>query len=376
MTTPIDQLHALGQSIWYDNIERRLLNNGELAAVVGRGDIRGLTSNPSIFHNAIAKSSDYDTALLPLAKAGCNPEEIYEQLAMADIRAAADLLRPLFEQTRGGDGYVSLEVSPALAQDTARTLSEALRLFATVDRPNLMIKIPATKEGLPAIRQAIAAGLNVNVTLIFSLTRDGEVMDAYISGLEDRVVAGQSIAASASVASFFISRIDTKIDSRLDALAQNDPTQRERAQALKGKLAIASGRLAYQEFRKVFTSARFAVLEKQNARLQRPLWASTGTKNPAYSDTVYVDTLIGPNTVNTLPPQTLAAFKDHGVASVTIENDLEGARQAFAGVAALGISMDQVTQELEDEGVKTFMQAYEALLKSIAIKAQAAEVAH
>ncbi len=387
MSTPIKQLVSSGQSIWYDNIERRLLNNGELAAMVERGDIQGLTSNPTIFNNAIANSNDYDADLLPLAEAGKSPLEIFEALAVADIRAAADLLRPLYDETHGGDGYVSLEVNPTLAYEAEKTLSEAKRLWAWVDRPNLMIKIPATAAGLPAIRQAIAAGLNVNVTLIFSIERYEAVMDAYLSGLEDRASQGLPLAGIASVASFFVSRIDVNVDKQLTALeavqhgpsimlggsadggAQVKPVFRPvsaRVSALLGKTAIANAKLAYQAFKAVFGSDRFARLQAQGAQAQRPLWASTGTKNPAYPDTLYVDELVGANTVNTVPPATLDAFRDHGQAELKIESDLAGARRVFDELEALGISLTKVTQELEDEGVKAFAVSFESLLNTIA----------
>lgn len=368
----IETLHGLGQSIWYDNIERRLLENGELAALIARGEIRGLTSNPSIFHNAIARSTDYDAALTPMAWAGYTSGQIYEELVIEDIRTAADLLRPLYEQSRGGDGYVSLEVSPRLARDSRGTLEEALRLWGRVDRPNLMIKIPATKAGLPAVRRAIAAGLNINVTLIFSLTRYVQVMDAYLSGLEDRLAAGQAVDEIASVASFFVSRLDTKADQRLAEIVQQGGARAAQAKTLMGKLAIANSRLAYQEFRKAFESQRFLRLQERGARIQRPLWASTSTKNPAYPDTIYVDGLIGPNTINTVPPQTLRAFADHGKAMLTLEQGVDAARQAMADAEALGISMTQVTQELEMEGVKAFAQAFKELLKTIEKRRKAA----
>lgn len=359
MSTPIQKLVSLGQSIWYDNIERRLLNNGELAAMIERGDIQGLTSNPSIFNNAIAKSSDYDEALGPLAEAGKSATEIFEHLAVEDIRAATDLLRPLYDKTGGGDGYASLEVNPTLAYETETTLSEAKRLWAWVDRPNLMIKIPATEAGLPAIQQAIAAGLNVNVTLIFSIERYRAVMEAYLAGLEERVEQGLSIKNIASVASFFVSRIDTAVDSHLTALNS------DRAAALLGQTAIANARLAYQAFKEVFGSERFGQLRTYGARVQRPLWASTGTKNPAYSDTLYVDELIGPHTVNTMPPSTLDAFRDHGRAELRIEADLDQAQHLMAELESLGISLADVTQDLEDAGVKAFADAFASLLATI-----------
>jgi transaldolase / glucose-6-phosphate isomerase len=351
---PIQQLTALGQSLWYDNIQRRLLENGELKAMIERGDIRGVTSNPSIFHNAIAKSSDYDSALTPLALSGWKAEDIFWQLAIEDIRAACDLFQPLYTQTDGADGYVSLEVSPYLANETESTVAQAKHLWETVNRPNLMVKIPATKAGIPAIRQAIAAGINVNVTLIFSLDRYKEVMDAYMSGLEDRLLAGGDIEKVHSVASFFVSRVDSKIDPRLP---ENS--------TLRGKAAIANAKLAYELFRKVFGEIRFGKLQLGKANFQRPLWASTGTKNPAYADTIYVDELIGPATVNTVPPATLDAFRDHGKAAVTIMEGVDECRNQIAELEKLGISMAKVTEELEMEGVKAFADAFKALIQTI-----------
>lgn len=352
---PIPKLTSLGQSLWYDNIQRKLLENGELKAMIERGDIRGVTSNPTIFQNAIAKTTDYDAALIPLAWAGWDAERIFWQVAVEDIQEACDLFRPLYDETRGGDGYVSLEVSPFLANDTEGTQKQAKELWERVNRPNLMIKIPATKAGIPAIRTTIAAGINVNVTLIFSLDRYAAVMDAYLAGLEDRIAANESIEMVASVASFFVSRVDTKIDPRLP---EGSP--------LRGRAAIANAKLAYDAFESVFTSPRFATLKARfRARVQRPLWASTGTKNPAYSDTLYVDTLIGPDTVNTVPPATLDAFRDHGKASLTITRGLEEAQLFFAELKAAGISMGSVTQELEEEGVKAFDDAFKTLLQAI-----------
>lgn len=351
---PIPQTTALGQSLWYDNIQRRLLENGELAAMIERGDIRGVTSNPAIFHNAISKTNDYDSALQPLALSGWDTESIFWQLAIEDIQAACDLFRPLYEQTEATDGYVSLEVSPLLAHDTQGTVTQAARLWQAVARPNLMIKIPATKAGIPAIRQTIAAGINVNVTLIFAIERYREVMDAYLSGLEDRLLAGGDIGNVHSVASFFVSRVDSKIDPRLP---EDSP--------LRGEAAIANAKLAYEAFREEFASLRFRKLQFGKANFQRPLWASTSTKNPAYPDTIYVDNLIGPATVNTVPPATLEAFRDHGTARQTLTENLEAARAQLAELDSLGISMAQVTRELEEEGVRAFADAFNALLASL-----------
>lgn len=352
---PIQKLTSLKQSLWYDNIQRKLLETGELKAMIERGDIRGVTSNPTIFQNAIAKTNDYDSALTPLAWAGWDAEKIFWQLAVEDIQQACDLFRPLYDETKCGDGYVSLEVSPYLSNDTEGTIKQAKELWERVDRPNLMVKIPATKAGIPAIRATIAAGINVNVTLIFSLTRYAEVMEAYLAGLEDRVAKNQSIDTISSVASFFISRVDTKIDPRLP-----------KDSALAGKAAVANAKLAYHAFEEFFTSARFHQIKTRfRARIQRPLWASTGTKNPNYPDTLYVDSLIGPDTVNTVPPATLDAFRDHGNAGLTITRGFEESKEQIAQIEALGISMDQVTKELEEEGVKSFEDAFTTLIQTI-----------
>lgn len=362
------QLAELGQSLWYDNIERGMLRNGEMAGMVARGEIRGVTSNPTIFMNAITRTADYDEALGPLAAAGQSAEAIFWQLAVEDIQAAADLFRPLYGQTGGGDGFVSLEVNPSLAHDTAATLDQARSLWRRVDRPNLMIKIPATLEGIPAIAQAIAEGINVNVTLIFSRERYAAVMDAWLRGLEQRAAAGLPVGGIASVASFFVSRVDTNVDKRLETIAAAEGPLAAEAAALMGRAAVANAKLAYDDFLEVAGSERFARLRAAGARAQRPLWASTGTKNPAYSDVVYVDELIGPDTVNTVPPQTLAAFLDHGAARVTVTEGVEEARRTLERLEALGISMDEVTAQLEREGVKAFADAFEALLAGVGEK--------
>jgi transaldolase/glucose-6-phosphate isomerase len=350
----IQKLTSLGQSLWLDNIQRKQLENGELKAMIERGDIRGMTSNPTIFNNAISKTKDYDAALTSLAWAGWDAEKIFWQLAIEDIRAACDLFSPLYEETNGGDGYVSIEVSPDVAHDTEATLAQAEQLWARVRRPNLMVKIPATKAGIPAIRKATAVGINVNITLIFSLKRYAEVIEAYLSGLEDHLAAGHAIHHIASVASFFVSRVDTKIDPKLP---EESP--------LRGKAAIANAKLAYDEYEKTFSTHRWENLKIKGARVQRPLWASTSTKNPAYPDTIYVDNLIGPETINTVPPQTLEAVRNHANIEITLTRDLDQAQAAIKQLEASGISMDVVTQELEDEGVKAFADAFTQLLKTI-----------
>jgi transaldolase/glucose-6-phosphate isomerase len=370
--TSITKLTDLGQSIWYDYMERRILENGELAELINRGDVRGLTSNPSIFNKAIAKTKGYDSALIPMSRAGYDDKKILEQLMVEDIGRVADLLRPLFDNTHGGDGFVSLEVRPDLAYETDETIREAQRLWDIVQRPNVMIKIPATKPGLTAIRKSIAAGLNINITLIFSIERYKEVMDAYLSGLEDRINAGKPLDHINSVASFFVSRIDTKVDNYLQPIIEKSGSQSKTAKNLLGRIAIANSRLAYQEFRKIFESDRFKRLRDRGGKIQRLLWASTSTKNPDYSDTMYVDELIGAHTVNTVPPQTLQAFKDHGTVTLTIEKDLEKAAQDFSDLASLGISMQRVTQELEDEGVAAFSDSYNSLLDSVKMRRETA----
>jgi transaldolase/glucose-6-phosphate isomerase len=360
MNSPIQKLHALGQSIWYDNIQRRLLEKspdgkrGELTNMIERGDIRGITSNPSIFHNAIAKTNDYDPALIPMAWSGWDGEQIFWQLAIEDIREACDQFLPLYHETESMDGYVSLEVNPALAHDTAGTLGQAKQLWERVARPNLMVKIPATLEGLPAIRDAISAGININVTLIFSIERYLAVMDAFLEGIDMRLAAGLPVNRIGSVASFFVSRMDTKVDGLLPE-----------GSSLRGKTAIAYTKLAYEKFRTVFSGERFMRQQTAGCHYQRPLWASTSTKNPLYPDTLYVENLIGPDTVNTVPPQTLDAFRDHGIATCSLMEHVDEARGILSEVESLGISMEKVTRELEDEAVKSFADAFTAMLKTI-----------
>ena len=353
--TPLDQLTELGQAVWFDYIRRSFTRSGDLQALIDQG-VRGVTSNPAIFEKAIAGSDDYDADIQRLAGENRSVNEIYEALAIEDIRQAADLLRPLYDRTDGRDGYVSLEVSPTLAHDTAGTVADAKRLFAATDRPNLMIKIPATPAGIPAIESVIAAGINVNVTLIFSLAQYEAAAGAYIDGLETLLTAGGKLAQTASVASFFVSRVDTAVDDALEKIDRSD---------LQGTTAIDNARLAYARFREIFSGDRWNRLAAAGARVQRPLWASTGTKNPAYSDTLYVDNLIGPDTVNTLPPATLKAFIDHGRASVTIDKDVAVARSRIAALADIGISLETITSQLLDQGVAAFAKPFENLMESL-----------
>src|SRR3990172_9589809 len=365
MTTNPQKLYELGQSLWYDNIERTLLNNGELEAMIQRGDIYGVTSNPTIFNNAIAKSKDYDEQIVELARAGRSTAEIYDELTIRDIHAACDLFRPLYDSTRGGNGYVSIEVHPDLANDTEETNKEVQRLWSLVDRPNLMVKIPGTAAGIPAIRHSISTGANINIPLLFSRARYAEVIEAYLAGLERRVENNLPIAHQASVASFFVSRIDSKVDEWLDALVEKGGAGGEKAASLKGKIAVANAKLAYQLFTQQFSTPRFEALSKKGARLQRPLWASTSTKNPAYPDLLYVDNLVGKHTVNTVPQKTLDALKDHGIPELSIEDDLDTARQALEDLESLGLSLNQATAEVETEGVASFSKSIHEVFDTI-----------
>jgi len=366
----ISQLHQLGQSIWLDFIERSMIQSGKLQALVDDG-VSGVTSNPTIFQQAIVKSDAYNDDLRRLAAKSLTPKAIFEGLAIADIQAAADVMRPVYDANQGHDGFVSLEVAPDLAFDTAATIAEARRLHAAVARPNLMVKVPATLAGVPAIRQLIADGININVTLIFSLERYAAVKEAFIAGLEDRLAAGEPIDRIASVASFFVSRVDVNIDSQLDKLAAQQPDRAAYYKSLQGKAAVANAKLAYAQFQQVFAGARWERLAAAGARVQRPLWASTSTKNPAYPDLIYVEPLMGAHTVNTMPPQTLEALKDHGKVALTVTQDVDAARQALADLAAVGIDMDAVTAELEQDGVKKFADSFVDLLKVIEERSRA-----
>lgn len=364
MTTLL-QLQALGQSPWQDNISRTQLASGGLARMVADGDITGLTSNPTIFEQAIGKSDAYDTGLRSYASAGLSAEQIFYALAVEDIQAAADVFQPLYARSKGREGFVSLEVSPRLAHDTAGTISEAQRLAQQVQRPNLMIKIPATRAGLPAITATLAAGISVNVTLIFSLQRYREVIDAHQAGIEQALAASRRLEGIASVASFFVSRVDSMIDKQLADRMAADPAVRPRLQALRGRAAIANARLAYQLFSETMQTPRWKALAASGAQPQRPLWASTSTKDPAYRDVLYVEQLIGPQTVNTLPPATLQAFKGHGNAAVTLHPQAGDSQQLLQQLAAAGIDLQQVTKQLEADGVAAFQKSFDSLLAVI-----------
>ncbi len=367
---PLVEVEKLGQSIWYDNIRRLLIDNGDIAGKIANDDLRGITSNPTIFEKAIAGSTDYNDAMQKLIAEGKSVNDIYEALAIEDIQRAADLFKPVYERTKKLDGYVSLEVSPLLARDTDGTVAEAKRLWAALNRPNVCIKIPATPEGIPAIRQAIAAGININVTMIFALENYEQVADAFISGLEDRDAAGLPVDHVASVASVFVSRIDSAIDAQLEARIRDAKADAEKATltSLLGKAAIANAKIQYQRFKEIFASERFAKLKAKGAQVQRPLWASTGTKNPAYSDVLYVDSLIAANTVNTIPPATYTAFRDHGTVALTIETGLDQAKADLAKLAEIGISLEAVCQKLQDDGVKAFADSFDSLMQTIQSK--------
>lgn len=361
--TKLHDLAELGQSVWLDYIRRAFIESGELQELIEAG-LRGVTSNPSIFEKAIAGSADYDEELKQLARTSRSPEGIYEALAIEDIQQAADLFRPLFDKTNGQDGYVSLEVNPGLANNTQGTIAEARRLFAAVDRPNVMIKVPATPAGIPAIRALLSEGINVNVTLMFSLNHYNAVAEAYLGGLEALVAAGGDPGRVASVASFFLSRVDTAVDEQLEKMGT------ARAITLKGRTAIANAKVVYHRFQELFSGERWEKLAGQGARPQRVLWASTGTKDPAYPDTMYVDPLIGPYTVNTLPPATLQAFLNHGTVAVTVTTGVDEARQHLAQLAGLGINLDSVTEALQKDGVEKFAQSFRALVAGIIAKAE------
>ena len=364
MSNPVQDVQRLGQSIWYDNIRRGLLDSGELKRLIEMG-VTGLTSNPTIFEKAIAGSTDYDEALTELARSDKSVDESYEALVIEDIRNTADLLRPIYDRTGGVDGYASLEVSPKLAHDTAGTTAEARRLFGALDKPNVMIKVPATSEGIPAIRQLISEGININVTLIFSLEAYRQVMEAYIAGLEEYVAAGGDPSRIASVASFFVSRVDTAVDTLLEErMRQGAPD----VKALMGKAAIANAKLAYREFQQVFGEERFSNLRGNHARPQRPLWASTSTKNPAYSDLMYAEALIGPDTVDTMPPATLTALLEYGKPGLTLEKGTDQAEEHMESLQQAGISMTQVTDKLLTDGVKSFADSFDKLLANISEK--------
>jgi transaldolase len=356
------ELESFGQSVWLDYLRRNSLENGEFRQWIEQDGVGGVTSNPSIFEKAIAGSHDYDNTIRALALEGRSIAEIYQALTIEDIQRAADLFRPTFDRLDGADGFVSLEVSPRLAHDTAGTIAEARQLWKAVSRPNLFIKVPATREGLPAIRQLIGEGINVNITLLFGLPRYREVIEAYLSGLEILAAGSKPLNRAASVASFFLSRIDVLVDPLLEKIKLQGGSPAELAAKLQGQVAIASAKVASQIYQEIFTGERFRKLAQKGARTQRLLWASTGTKNPAYSDVKYVEPLIGPDTINTMPVETLNAYREHGQPSLSLGNDVPAAHRVLEGLHQVGIDLDAVTQQLEDEGVAKFVQAADKLM--------------
>ncbi len=362
---PLRQLETLGQSIWLDYIRRYLIASGELSGLIKQDGLRGITSNPSIFEKAILESHDYDDDIRAMATEKKSVAEIYETLSLNDVQSAADNFRPIYEQTDGADGYVSLEVNPHLAHDTSATLQEARHLWTALNRPNVMIKIPATEAGLPAIEQLIAEGISVNVTLLFGLPRYRQVAEAYLTGLESRIAENTQVKHVASVASFFISRIDTLVDPLLQTHISQGGVKADIAQQMYGQVAIASAQMAYQIYKETFGSARFKQLAEKGAQTQRLLWASTGTKNPAFSDVKYIEALIGPNTVNTVPVETLNAYRDHGDPQLRLERGIEQAAWVLERLPELGINTDEVTQQLEDEGVEKFNQPFDKLMTTL-----------
>src|SRR6267143_878427 len=359
---PAARLNEFGQSAWLDLIGRKLIRSGELKRMIEEDGVRGVTANPAIFEKAIVESDEYDDELKSLIEQGKSPLEIYETIAVEDVQAACDVFRPLFDRLGGRDGFVSLEVSPYIARDTKKTVAEAKRFWKAVDRPNLFIKIPANPEGIPAIREATAAGISINITLIFSVKVYGQVIDAYLSGLEERVARGEPVSQIHSVASFFVSRVDTAVDKLLEQKGVKD---------LQGKIAVANAKEAYQLYLKSIASPRWKALEAKGATRQRPLWASTGTKNKAYSDVMYVETLIGRDTVNTLPLATLQAFNDHGKVAETVTQGVDEARAQLRRLAEVGIDLEQVCRKLTDDGLDLFSRALDGLLHAISARSAA-----
>ena len=372
---PLLQLKPLEQSVWYDNIDRGQLVSGQFKRLLDEDGVSGVTANPTIFQKSISHGQAYDEQMTQLIKAGKSTSDIYEALIIQDIQTVADMLHTIYETTSRQDGFVSLEVSPDLAHDTEGTLAEVRRFWKMVNRPNLMIKIPGTPEGIPAIRQALTEGTNINITLIFSIDDYRQVAEAYITALEKRNAAGQDISHIASVASFFVSRVDTLVDKLLEdkIKATNDKTEQQKLKSLEGKAAVANARLVYEEFKHIFGTPRFETLRHSGAHVQRPLWASTSTKNPAYRDVLYAEELIGPNTVDTMPFETVEKFRDHGRVILTVENDLPQARAALEALEQVGIHYDQVTKQLQDEGVQKFADSFHELFQGIEQKKQAIE---
>jgi transaldolase len=361
----LEKLHNEGQSIWLDNIDRKMLHNGDLERRINEDSLTGMTSNPTIFEKALAEGTDYDEQLAS-ADSSKAPYQLFELVETTDVQRACDLFAGVYSTTRGGDGYVSIEVSPGVADSVQKTVEEARRLWETVDRPNVMVKVPGTEQGAKAVRQLTSEGINVNITLLFSIDAHDRVIDAYMSGLEDRVAAGNPIDHLFSVASFFVSRVDTEVDKRLDELVKAaNPTDRDRLKMLKGRAAVANAKLAYRLFTRRFAEPRWKALEEKGGRVQQPLWASTGVKNPAYRDVMYVEELVGPHTVNTMPPALIDAFKDHGDVQATVDKRLGAAEGLLREIEAVGISMKDVTDKLLVDGLASFQKSFDTLIAGI-----------
>ena len=361
----LEKLHNEGQSIWLDNIDRKMLHNGDLERRINEDSLSGMTSNPTIFEKALAEGTDYDEQLSS-ADLSKTPPQLFELVETTDVQRACDLFAGVYSNTRGGDGYVSIEVSPGVANSVEDTVAEARRLWETVDRPNVMVKVPGTNQGAMAVRQLTSEGINVNITLLFSIDAHDRVIDAYMSGLEDRVAAGKPIDHVFSVASFFVSRVDTEIDKRLDELIKAaNPTDRDRLKMLKGRAAVANAKLAYRLFTRRFAEPRWKALEEKGGRVQQPLWASTGVKNPAYRDVMYVEDLVGPHTVNTMPPALIDAFKDHGDVQATVDKRLGAAEGLLREIEAVGISIKDVTDKLLTDGLASFQKSFDTLIAGI-----------
>lgn len=365
----LEELHGVGQSIWLDSIDRRILHDGELDKRIRDDALTGMTSNPTIFQKALASSDAYDEQLGDAEEKNLSSWELFELLETTDVRDACDKFAAVFSSSRGSDGYVSIEVSPGVSNSADATVEEATRLWKTVNRPNVMVKVPGTQEGAIAVRRLIAAGVNVNITLLFAIEAHERVIEAYLAGLEDRVAAGKPIDGLASVASFFVSRVDTEVDKRLDEkIARASQAEKERLGMLKGRAAIANAKLAYRLFRQKFSGPRWEKLARQGARLQRPLWASTSTKNPAYRDVMYVEELIGPDTVDTMPPATIDAFRDHGVVDRTVDRKVGAAEAVLKEIEAAGISIREVTEKLLVDGIASFQKSFDELIAGLESK--------
>ncbi|MGH9786267.1 MAG: transaldolase [Terriglobia bacterium] len=365
---PLKRLTALGQSVWFDYIRRDLYQGPELKRLIEEDGLRGMTSNPTIFQKAIAETQLYDDDIRRLAANGASPAAIVESLAVEDVRRAADMFRPVHERTRGDDGFVSIEVRPQLARDTEGSIAEARWLWKECNRPNIMVKIPATHEGIAAIHRCLSEGININITLLFSVSRYREVMEAYLLAMEERLAAGWPVNSIRSVASFFVSRVDSNVDKKLDAIAKaaiRSDRERQLARDLRGKIAIANARIAYEAFEKMFRGSRFDRLREKGVRLQRPLWASTSTKDPSYPDLYYVEALVAPNSVDTMPPETFEAYRDHGDPKIRIHDGLLDAHSAFRSLAELGIDEQRVSRELEEEGARKFSESIGKILRAV-----------